>query len=57
MIKKHGTIWILYTSDGSRILGRHKTRADAVRQERAINISKARRAGHHIPKRPARRPR
>ncbi len=57
MIVKRGKIWILYTSDGSRVLGRHKTRADAVRQERAINISKARAAGHRIPKRPARRSR
>jgi hypothetical protein len=57
MIKKQGKIWVLYTSDGSRVLGRHKTRAGAVRQERAINISKARAAGHHIPKRPAKRAR
>lgn len=55
MIKKEGRQWVLYTSDGSRVLGRHKTRADAVRQERAINISKARAAGHRIPRRPAKR--
>jgi len=57
MIKKRGAIWVLYTSDGKRVLGRHKTKASAVRQERAINISKARAAGHRIPKRPARRSR
>lgn len=54
MIKKQGRTWVLYTSDGKRVLGKHKSRASAVRQERAINISKARAAGHRIP-RPARR--
>jgi hypothetical protein len=57
MIKKQGKTWVLYTKDGSRVLGRHKTRAEAVRQERAVNISKARAAGHRIPRRPARRAR
>lgn len=55
MIKKEGHVWVLYTSDGSRVLGRHETRADAVRQERAVNLSKARAAGHRIPRRPAKR--
>jgi hypothetical protein len=54
MIRKEGRVWVLYTSDGKRVLGRHKTRADAVRQERAINLSKARAAGHHIPRRAGR---
>lgn len=49
MIKKVGKKWILYTSDGSRILGHHPTKAAALRQERAITISKARAAGHKIP--------
>jgi HSP20 family molecular chaperone IbpA len=57
VIKKVGRAWVLYTSDGARVLGKHKTRAAAVRQERAINISKARAAGHRIPRRPARRKR
>lgn len=43
MIKKVGSSWVLYTSDGSRILGRHKDRADAVAQELAIKIESRRR--------------
>lgn len=50
MIKKEGKQYVLYTSDGKKVLGRHATRADAKRQEAAINISKARAAGHRIPK-------
>lgn len=49
MIKKVGRKWYLYDSKGKRILGRHETRADALRQERAIQISKARKHGHAIP--------
>ncbi len=37
--------WILYTRDGSRILGTHKTKKDALRQERAIT---AREKGYRI---------
>jgi hypothetical protein len=51
MIKHVGKKWILYSSDGSRKLGEHDSKADAERQERAINISKARKAGHRIPRR------
>jgi len=50
MIKKVGKKWYLYTKDGKRILGRHTSKASAVRQEAAINISKARAAGHRIPR-------
>ena len=50
MIKQSGRKWILYTQDGKKILGVHKSKADAERQETAINISKARAAGHNIPK-------
>jgi len=53
MIKKVGKKWVLYNHDGTRILGHHPTKASAERQERAINISKARAAGYNIPKRPA----
>ncbi len=49
MIKKVGRKWVLFDSKGDRVLGRHETRADALRQERAIRISKARKSGHHIP--------
>jgi len=50
MIKKVGKKWYLYTKDGKRILGRHVTKEGAQKQEAAINISKARAAGHFIPK-------
>ena len=50
MIKHIGRKWVLFDSKGERVLGRHDTKEDALRQERAINISKARRAGHVIPK-------
>lgn len=36
-----------------KILGTHPTKASAEKQESAINISKARVAGHHIPRRKA----
>jgi hypothetical protein len=49
MIKKIGRKWVLFDSKGERVLGRHETKEDALRQERAIHISKARKAGHHIP--------
>ena len=45
MIKKKGKKYILYTSDGSRILGEHSSKEDAMKQEQAIQISKAKRAG------------
>jgi len=54
MIKHIGKEWILYDSAGTRVLGRHPTKTAAMRQERAIQISKARKAGHVIPKKPAR---
>jgi len=38
------------TQDGSKRLGTHTSRADAEAQERAINISKAKAAGHRIKK-------
>ncbi len=56
MIKKVGKKWYLYSHDGKKILGRHPTQAAAKRQEAAVNLSKARAAGHRIPRRPAKRP-
>lgn len=50
MIKQKGDKWILYSHDGKRILGTHETKEEAEAQEAAINISKARAAGHRIPK-------
>ncbi len=49
MIKKIGNQWVLFDSKGQRVLGRHETKEDALRQERAIQISKARKHGHVIP--------
>lgn len=40
MIKKVGTKWVLYDSKGKRVLGRHPTKAAALRQERAIQVHK-----------------
>ena len=42
MIRKEGSQWALYTKDGSRLLGKHKTREGAVSQEQAIEASKER---------------
>jgi len=50
MIKKQGKQWVLYDSSGKKVLGRHPSRAAALAQETAINISKAKAAGHRIPK-------
>ena len=55
MITKVGKKWYLYSHDGKKILGRHPTRAGAERQETAVNLSKARKAGHRIPRRPAKK--
>lgn len=44
MIKKRGRKYVLTTRDGSRVLGKHSTRAGAERQERAIKAAKAERA-------------
>ncbi len=49
-IKKQGDKVVLKTKDGKKTLGTHDTKAGAERQERAIQISKARKAGHRIPK-------
>lgn len=51
MIKKRGPKkWVLVSKKTGRVLGTHPSRAKAERQEAAINISKARAAGHRIPK-------
>jgi hypothetical protein len=55
MIKKKGKKWYLYDSKGKKILGRHPSKAAAMHQEAAVNISKARAAGHRIPRRRAKR--
>jgi hypothetical protein len=40
MIRKEGKEWVLYTSDGKKVLGRHTSRKKAIAQEIAINIEK-----------------
>jgi len=50
MLKKCGNKWCLYSKSTGKLLGTHPTRANAMAQEAAINISKARKAGHNIPK-------
>ena len=40
MIRFENNKWVLYTSDGSKILGTHPTKQQALAQERAIAISK-----------------
>jgi len=54
MIVKAGKKWILYSHAG-KVLGEHTSRADAKAQEIAINLSKARAAGHRIPRAPRKR--
>jgi len=44
-VRKVGRSWVLYTKDGSKVLGRHTSREGALAQERAIYASKARYAG------------
>lgn len=43
MIRREGNKWVLYTRDGKKKLGEHKTRAQAVAQEQAILAAQARR--------------
>jgi hypothetical protein len=40
MIKKEGSSYNVYTANGSRKLGSHKTKSSALRQLRAIEWSK-----------------
>ncbi len=49
IVKEHGK-FVLRSKTTGKKLGVHPTRAAAERQERAINISKARKSGHRIPK-------
>lgn len=43
MIRHIDNEYVLYTSDGKRVLGRHPTRAAAQRQEAAIYANRANR--------------
>lgn len=51
VIRYAGGYWWLFTHDGHRVLGQHATFKEAHAQEKAIQISKARAAGHEIPRR------
>ncbi len=56
MIEKRGQRkWLLRSKRSGKVLGTHPSKTAAERQEAAINISKARAAGHRIPKKPAKR--
>jgi len=50
MIVKRGKKWCLLSKSSGRTLGCHPSREAALKQEKAIQISKARAAGHRIPK-------
>jgi len=49
MIVRRGKRYVLRSKESGRTLGVHPTRAAAERQETAINMSKARAAGHKLP--------
>ena len=49
-VKRRGGKYQLVSGSG-RVLGTHPSKKKAKRQERAIQISKARKAGHKIPRR------
>jgi hypothetical protein len=58
MIRKRGKFWILYDSEGNRVLGRHRSAKKARKQEIAIRLSKLRkqrRIPHYSRKRKTRR--
>lgn len=40
MIRKKGNVYILYTKDGKKVLGKHSNKREARRQEAAIEIAK-----------------
>jgi hypothetical protein len=43
-------VWCLFSKDDEKLLGRHPTKEKAEKQERAVQIQKARSKGHRIPK-------
>lgn len=40
VIRKEGSEWVLYSHDGKKVLGRHKSKKKAQAQERAIQARK-----------------
>jgi hypothetical protein len=57
MIRKEHGKFVLRERTGGHVLGRHVTKAGAKRQETAVNLSKARQAGHQVPRPRARKKR
>jgi hypothetical protein len=51
MIKKEHGYWVLRSKRSHRVLGRHKTKRQAEKQETAIRLSKLRRQGRIPPRR------
>jgi len=49
VIVRRGKKWCLISKTTGRTLGCHPTREKALSQEKAVQISKARKAGHRIP--------
>lgn len=39
-IEKHGNYWVVYNKDKTKALGVHRTKEDAVKQLRAVELSK-----------------
>ena len=44
MVRKVGSEWVVYNHNGTRVLGRHKSKASALAQLRAIEAAKHRRS-------------
>lgn len=55
MIRKERGEWVLRSRKTGRVLGRHKAREDAIKQEVAIKLSQLRRQGRIPPRRHRRR--
>jgi hypothetical protein len=56
MIKHVGHKWVLYTSNGKKVLGRHDSYEEARKQEVAIFLSEKRAAADKKPKAAAHKP-
>jgi hypothetical protein len=50
VVVKRGEKYVLVSRSTGKTLGRHNSRESALKQEKAIQISKASKAGHKIPK-------
>lgn len=49
IIRQEGDKWVLYSSDGKKVLGRHDTKEQALAQERAIEVNKSNEFSKYIP--------